>query len=105
MVAPLRKRPRPSCTWHRPFLAMLPKILAHFRVAFRGLSPEARAEATQEAVANAWVAFVRLVRTGPSGAGLSHRLGEVRRLPIPRWDDEWASGKTAAMCCPSVPSA
>jgi len=64
MIAPLRKRRRPPCTWHRPFLAMLPKILAHLRIAFRSLPPESRAEATQEALANTWAAFVRLVEQG-----------------------------------------
>ena len=42
------------------FLAMMPKILAHLRVAFRGLPPEARAEATQEALANTCIAFAGL---------------------------------------------
>ena len=64
MVAPLRKPHRPSCAWHRPFLAMMPKILQHCRVAFRGLPPEARAEATQEALANTCVAFARLFKQG-----------------------------------------
>jgi hypothetical protein len=64
MVAPLRKRRRPSSAWHRPFLAMMPKILQHCRVAFRGLPPEARDEATQEALANTWAAFARLAEQG-----------------------------------------
>jgi hypothetical protein len=64
MIAPIRKRPRPSCTWHRAFLAMMPKILAHLRVAFRGLPPEFRAEATQEALASTCIAFARLAKQG-----------------------------------------
>jgi hypothetical protein len=43
---------------------MLPAITAHARVSFRHLKPEARAEAIAECVANAMVAFVRLVKLG-----------------------------------------
>lgn len=64
MIAPIRKRPRPLRSWHRAFLAMMPRILAHLRVAFRGLPPEARQEATQEALANTWAAFLRLAEQG-----------------------------------------
>jgi hypothetical protein len=48
--------------WHAQFLSMLPKIRAHAVIAFRHLKPEAREESIQEAVANALVAFVRLVQ-------------------------------------------
>jgi RNA polymerase sigma factor (sigma-70 family) len=64
MIAPIRKRRRPSSAWHRPFLAMLPKIVQHLRVTFRNLPPEARAEAIQEAIANTCIAFARLVKQG-----------------------------------------
>jgi len=50
--------------WHRAFLAMLPVIVAHARVSFRQLDPEARAEAIQEVVANALRAYARLVELG-----------------------------------------
>jgi len=53
---------RSAPAWHARFLAMLPAIEAHARVAFRHLHPEAREDAVQEAVANALVAFVRLVQ-------------------------------------------
>jgi DNA-binding NarL/FixJ family response regulator len=43
---------------------MLPAILNHFRIVFRGMKPEARAEATQEALANSCVAFARLYKQG-----------------------------------------
>lgn len=60
----IRLTPRPrleSPDWHARFLAMLPTIEAHARVAFRHLDPDSREECVQEAVANALVAFVRLV--------------------------------------------
>ena len=43
---------------------MLPQIVAHARVCFRHLKPEARSEAIQEVVCNALKAFVRLVQLG-----------------------------------------
>ena len=43
---------------------MLPAIVAHARFAYRHLKGEARQDAVQEAIANALVAFVRLVRRG-----------------------------------------
>ena len=48
--------------WQEVFLAMLPKITAHAKFAFRHLKPEARAEAVQEVVCNALKAFARLVQ-------------------------------------------
>jgi hypothetical protein len=50
--------------WHNLFLAMLPTITAHARIAFRNLNPEARQDAVQEVVANAFVAFARLAELG-----------------------------------------
>ena len=54
--APRRRR------WHRQFLALLPQIVAHAKIAFRHLNPELRAEMVQEVVCNAMQAFVRLVQ-------------------------------------------
>jgi len=48
--------------WHERFLAMLPAIQAQAKFAFRRLNPEAREDAIQETIANALVAFVRLVQ-------------------------------------------
>jgi hypothetical protein len=47
--------------WHAGFLAMLPAIVTHAKIVFRHLRGEARQDAIQEAIANALVAFVRLV--------------------------------------------
>jgi hypothetical protein len=46
------------------FLELLPKIRRQARVAFRGFGSEARDEMAQEVVANAYRAFVQLVRRG-----------------------------------------
>ena len=48
--------------WHSLFSAMLPRIITHARISFRHLRPEARQDATAECVANAFVAFARLVQ-------------------------------------------
>ena len=46
--------------WHAGFLAMLPTIRRQLKVAFRHLDPEARAEAVQEGICNAMLAYLRL---------------------------------------------
>ena len=43
------------------FLQLMPLIRQHARESFRSLDPEARDEAGQETVANAFVAYKRLV--------------------------------------------
>lgn len=53
---------RMASPWHERFLAMLPAIQDQARFAFRRLNPEAREDAIQETIANALVAFVRLVQ-------------------------------------------
>ena len=47
--------------WHHGFLRMLPAIATHSRISFRHLAPEARDEAVAECLANALVAYARLV--------------------------------------------
>ena len=59
---PAAKRSVPR--WHKTFLAMLPLIRQHAQVSFRQLDPEARSEAVQAVIANALVAFRRLVELG-----------------------------------------
>jgi DNA-directed RNA polymerase specialized sigma24 family protein len=56
--------PKSSPAWHGLFLAMLPRIIAYARIAFRGFGPDATADAIQEVVANAFVAFARLAELG-----------------------------------------
>jgi hypothetical protein len=62
MVSASRKQR--MAAWHAGFLAMLPAIRSQLKVAFRNLDPEARAEAVQEGVCNAMVAYVRLHERG-----------------------------------------
>lgn len=69
MIAFARPRPRKAAAqskpaWHAGFLALLPDIYRHIRFAFRRLKIERREEATQEALANALVAYVRLYELG-----------------------------------------
>jgi hypothetical protein len=61
--------------WQERFLAMLPAIRTHARLAFRHLKPEAREDAAQEVVANALVALVRLVQLGKSDVAYPTVLG------------------------------
>ncbi len=57
-----RKKRQPR--WHDGFVAMLPTIQRHARIAFRHLDKEAREEAVAEVVAHAVVAYVALVQRG-----------------------------------------
>lgn len=66
MVSASRKQR--MAAWHAGFLAMLPAIRRHLRREFRTLDPDARAEAVQEGICNAMVAYVRL-----------HERGEVEK--------------------------
>jgi hypothetical protein len=59
-----QNRSRKSVPARNLFLAMLPAIVTHARLSFRHLRPEAREEAVAECVANAFVAFARLVHLG-----------------------------------------
>lgn len=54
--------------WHPAFLAMLPTIRAHAKIAFYGLQGDNRDDVIQETVANACVAFAKLVHRGRSDA-------------------------------------
>ena len=64
MIQIVRRPQAVGPPWQEPFLAMLPAIQTHARCAFRHLDPEAREEAVEEAIANAFVAFARLVELG-----------------------------------------
>ena len=57
-----RRQPVPA--WHRGFLKLLPRIILHARVSFRRLDPEAKAEAIQNCIANAMIAYARLFELG-----------------------------------------
>lgn len=62
MIRSVSRPRRMASPWHERFLAMLPTIQEQARFAFRRLDPEAREDAIQETIANALVAFVRLVQ-------------------------------------------
>jgi hypothetical protein len=64
MIAPVRKSHCSRAAWQRAFVMMLPAMVRHFRLAFCRLRPEAKAEAIQEATANACAAFQRLAAQG-----------------------------------------
>lgn len=69
MIAFARPYPRQPAAkskpaWHAGFMALLPDIYRHIRFAFRRLESERRDEATQEALANALVAYVGLHELG-----------------------------------------
>ena len=66
MIAPARRvRSRKTTpAWHAGFLALLPRIRACARFAFRDLDAEARQEAVQGVITGAMAAYVRLVQLG-----------------------------------------
>ena len=68
MIAPKKPVCRQASPpdWHRQFLAMLPVIRNYADSAFRHRDPEGREDAVNEVMANAVVAFARLVKLGKS---------------------------------------
>ena len=54
--------PVPRRRWQKLFLAMLPAIIKHAKIAFRHVRGQDRQDKIQETVANALVAFRRLVQ-------------------------------------------
>jgi hypothetical protein len=54
-------RPASTPAWHDRFLSLLPAIRQHAQVCFRGLPRQGRDDAVDEVVANALVAYARLV--------------------------------------------
>jgi len=66
MIAPAKPSPRErdARASNERFLEMLPVIRRYARMAFQDRDPEARGEKVQETIANAFVAFCRLVKQG-----------------------------------------
>lgn len=64
MIAPAKPARRPSAAAWKAFLAMLPAIARHARIAFRNRRGDDRDDMIQEVIANAAVAFMRLVELG-----------------------------------------
>ena len=64
MVCASPSSPAPRRRWHKQFLAMLPAIVTHAKIAFRHIKGQDRDDKVQEVVANSLVAFRRLVQLG-----------------------------------------
>lgn len=76
-----RHRRKSTPSWHAQFLAMLPTIATHARIAFRHRDPEDREEMVEEVVCNACCAYKRLVELGKADlayAGVLARYGVVQ---------------------------
>jgi len=78
MIAPLRTRSVDHRTEfvQGQFLMMLPVIRRQAYIAFRGQRPEAREEFVAEVIANAYCAFVRLVRQGKQSVAFATPLAQ-----------------------------
>ena len=63
-----------SSKWQEPFLLLLPDIKRYADFAFRHWTPEAREDAVQEVIANAAVAFARLVELDKSDVAYPQAL-------------------------------
>ncbi|MBX9583971.1 MAG: hypothetical protein K2X87_27035 [Gemmataceae bacterium] len=70
----------PDTAAQAAFLAILPSVERHARVAFRHLNPSDREEAAAEAVAHAWVAFLRLWARGKDPARFPTALARFSAL-------------------------
>ncbi len=64
LARPIHSKTLTTSDGHEGFLVLLPKIRRYACRAFRRWSAEAREDAVAEVVANAYVAYVRLVRRG-----------------------------------------
>lgn len=67
-----KTKTQPDC--REQFLPLLPKIRVQARVAFRHMLAEAREEAVAEVIANAYVAYARLVQRGKAEAAFPTAL-------------------------------
>jgi hypothetical protein len=67
----------PAPRWHRRFLQLLPTIVRTARYSLRHLRGEALQDAMQEVIANAFVAFVALVRRGKMDLAYGSVLGRL----------------------------
>ncbi len=68
--------PAPRRRWHKKFEAMIPAIVKYARFAFRHVRGQDRQDLIQETVANAMVAFRRLVRRGRESVAHSSVLAK-----------------------------
>ena len=80
------KQPRHESVpvWHGQFLAMMPAIDMYARDAFRKLRPDTREEMVQETLANAFVAFERLVQLDKADLAFASVLARYGVLQVRR---------------------
>ena len=78
MIAPLRTRSVDHRTEfvQGQFLTMLPMIRRQAYIAFRGQRPEVKEELVAEVIANAYCAFVRLIRQGKQSVAFPTPLAQ-----------------------------
>jgi hypothetical protein len=91
-VIALRKPTREeadSTTWQEQFTKLLPAIRQQAGFAFRGMGPEARADAVAEVVAHACCAFARLVELGKADIAYPRALA---RFGVKRFLDGRRTG-------------
>jgi hypothetical protein len=88
MIAPLKSELSASRIepFHQQFLTMLPVIRRQAWLAFRGRDSEARHELTQEVIANAYCAFIQLVRRGKEAVAFPTPLAQfgIRHVRVGR---------------------
>ena len=68
--------------WHRPFLAMVPKIRRQARFAFRKAPPELQQDLIAEDIANAMQAYVRLMELGKQDLAFASALGRFAMAQV-----------------------
>ena len=70
---------------HAAFLALLPRIELHARIAFRHLGcPQSRDDAVAETVALAWQSYLRLVERGKDPAAFVSRFADYAARAVRR---------------------
>jgi len=95
MIAPADRSTATSNEfWHEKFLEMLPSIERNASFAFRQLNREAHDDAVEEVVANACVAFARLVQRGKADVacpGVLARYGVAQFRVGRRVGTKWST--------------
>jgi hypothetical protein len=87
--------------WHHDFMAMVPEIESHARLAFRQLAAEARAGAVREVVCGACAAFARLVELDKTELACP---GALARFGIAQSRDGGKVGGRLNVCDVASPS-
>ena len=104
MIAPAKPvRRRPIAAAWNAFLTMFPVIARHARIAFRNRRGDDRDDLIQEVIANAAVAFLRLVELGKAELAYplsSHATESPKSLRVAAL----VIGSTSATCSPSTRS-